>query len=92
MGATYRSKLSSKGQLVIPAEIRRRLRLRPGTEVTISEDKGRLVIEQRRQTFEDVFKLQGILKGEDDALLEIVEEDKRREREHLERLDRLARR
>lgn len=62
MGVTYRSKLSSKGQLVIPAEIRRRLRLRLGTEVTISEDKGRLVIEQRRQTFEDVFKFQGILK------------------------------
>ena len=90
MGSSYRSKMSSKGQLVIPSEVRRRLGLRSGTQVTITEDNGRLIIEQRRQAFQRIRALRGILKGEDEAIRKLVEEDKKLEREHEEKLDRLV--
>lgn len=90
MGATYHSKMSSKGQLVIPAEVRKRLKLRPGTEVTITEDEGRLIIEQRRRIFEDILGLQGVLKGEDEAILKIVEESRKLDDARQKRLERLA--
>lgn len=90
MGSSYRSKMSSKGQLVIPAEVRKRLGLRSGTQVTITEDNGRLIIEQRRQAFQRIRALRGILKGEDEAIRKLVEEDKKLEREHEEKLDRLV--
>lgn len=90
MGSSYCSKMSSKGQLVIPSEVRKRLGLRSGTQVTITEDNGRLIIEQRRQTFQRIRALRGILKGEDEAIHKLVEEDKKLEREHEEKLDRLV--
>lgn len=90
MGSSYRSKMSSKGQLVIPSEVRRRLGLRSGTQVTITENDGRLIIEQRRQAFQRIRALRGILKGEDEAIRKLVEEDKKLEREHEEKLDRLV--
>ena len=42
--ATYRTVISSKGQVVIPAEVRERLGLRKGTAATWSEEQGRLVL------------------------------------------------
>jgi AbrB family looped-hinge helix DNA binding protein len=38
------SVISSKGQVVIPAELRRRYGLQEGTTVIFEEDRGRLVI------------------------------------------------
>lgn len=90
MGFSYRSKMSSKGQLVIPSEVRKRLGLRSGTQVTITEDNGRLIIEQRRQIFEEIFQLRGILKGQDESLAKLIQEDRQLERDHFERLERLA--
>ena len=90
MGSSYRSKMSSKGQLVIPSEVRKRLGLRSGTQVTITEDNGRLIIEQRRQIFEEIFQLRGILKGQDESLAKLIQEDRQLERDHFERLERLA--
>jgi AbrB family looped-hinge helix DNA binding protein len=42
--ATYRTVVSSKGQVVIPAELRAQLGLEKGTPATWSEEKGRLVL------------------------------------------------
>lgn len=42
--STYRTKVSSKGQVVIPAELRQRLGLRKGTPATWTEKDGRLVL------------------------------------------------
>ena len=39
------AKVTSKGQITIPAEIRRRLRLKPGDKVLFLEDDGRVTIE-----------------------------------------------
>ena len=40
----YRTVVSSKGQVVIPAELRERLSLEKGTPATWSEEGGRLVL------------------------------------------------
>jgi AbrB family looped-hinge helix DNA binding protein len=42
--ATYRITMSSKGQFVIPAELRERLGLEKGTSANLTEEKGRLVL------------------------------------------------
>jgi AbrB family looped-hinge helix DNA binding protein len=41
---SYRTVISSKGQVVIPAELREQLQLGKGTPATWSEEKGRLVL------------------------------------------------
>jgi AbrB family looped-hinge helix DNA binding protein len=41
---SYDTAVSSKGQVVIPAELRQRLGLEKGTRVTWREEKGRLVL------------------------------------------------
>jgi len=41
---TYRTVVSSKGQVVIPAELREQLGLSKGTPATWTEEKGRLVL------------------------------------------------
>lgn len=82
--------MSSKGQLVIPAEVRKRLGLRPGTQVTITEDNGRLIIEHRRKAFEEIYKLRGILKGHDHSIAKLKAEDRKLENARWERLERLV--
>ncbi len=42
--SAYRTVVSSKGQVVIPAELRQRLSLEKGTPATWSEEDGRLVL------------------------------------------------
>jgi len=41
---TYRTVVSSKGQVVIPAELREQLGLEKGTPANWSEEQGRLVL------------------------------------------------
>ena len=40
----YRTVVSSKGQVVIPAELREQLGLKKGTPATWTEEQGRLVL------------------------------------------------
>ena len=43
--AVMRAVMSSKGQVVIPAALRKRYQLQEGTTIVFQEDKGRLVLE-----------------------------------------------
>jgi AbrB family looped-hinge helix DNA binding protein len=51
--------ISSKGQLVIPAALRRKYRLKEGTTVSFREEQGRLVMEP--DNFTSLLELQGTL-------------------------------
>ena len=42
--ATYHTTISSKGQVVVPAELREQLGLKKGTRATWTEDRGRLIL------------------------------------------------
>jgi AbrB family looped-hinge helix DNA binding protein len=52
--------ISSKGQVVIPANLRRRYGLDEGTTVVFQEERGRLVLEP--SNYEAIYALQGSLR------------------------------
>lgn len=65
--------ISSKGQIVIPARLRRRYGMKEGTTVVFQEDHGRLVLSP--SNFEAIFALAGSLRDFP------LEEDLEKERE-----------
>jgi AbrB family looped-hinge helix DNA binding protein len=81
--SAYRTVVSSKGQVVIPAELRERLSLEKGTPVTWSEDGGRLVLTPMTERRLD--EIMGFLKpasGEPSMFEELfAERERERKRE-----------
>ena len=65
--------VSSKGQIVIPAELREKLGIRPGTRVAIEQQEDRLVLQPITEEF--IASLVGYCKGESSMV-------EAREREH----------
>lgn len=53
--------VSTKGQFVIPAEMRSALGIKPGTRIAVTHQGGRIILEP--VTAELVEKTRGILKG-----------------------------
>jgi AbrB family looped-hinge helix DNA binding protein len=80
---SYRTVVSSKGQVVIPAELRQQLGLEKGTPATWSEDRGRLVLTP--MTERQLDEIMGFLKpapGEPSMFEELVaERERERKRE-----------
>lgn len=70
--------VTSKGQMVIPAKLRRKYGIRTGTRVVIREEGERLTIEPLTPDF--VRKLKGSLKGGPSAL-DFLMAERRRDRE-----------
>jgi AbrB family looped-hinge helix DNA binding protein len=58
--ATYRTVISSKGQVVIPAELREQFGLEKGTPATWTEENGRLVLTPI--TLQRIREIRGFLK------------------------------
>ena len=57
---TYRTTISSKGQVVVPAELREQLGLKKGTRATWTEERGRLILMPITERLLD--EIQGFLK------------------------------
>jgi AbrB family looped-hinge helix DNA binding protein len=75
---SYRTVISSKGQVVIPAELREQFGLKKGTRATWSEEKGRLVLTPMTERLLD--EIQGFLKprpGESSMFDELFKERER---------------
>lgn len=71
----YRTHVSSKGQVVIPAELREELGLQKGTPATWSKERGRLVLTPLTERILD--EIQGFLTpgpGEPSAFEELFKE------------------
>jgi len=77
--------ISSKGQIVIPAGLRKKYRLKEGTVVAFREEEGHLVLEPN--PFAAFRALYGSLKGYN--LEKILVEDRRKEREREDRREAL---
>jgi len=73
------STVTSKGQVVIPAKLRRQLGIRKGTRVSFRADKHSLILQPLTEEY--IRSLRGILKGKPSAL-DFWFEEHRRER-HL---------
>lgn len=67
--------VTSKGQLVIPARLRRRFGIRKGTLVSFQEEEGRLIVQPVTRDF--IRRLRGSLKGKSSALKTLLQERKR---------------
>lgn len=81
--SSYRTVVSSKGQVVIPAELRQRLSLKKGTPAMWSEEGGRLVLTP--MTEQQLDEIMGFLKpapGEPSMFEEsFAERERERKRE-----------
>ena len=76
-----RTVVNAKGQVTIPAELRKQLEIKPGTRVTWVEEKGRLVMAP--MTSRRLKEIMGFLKpktGEPSAFEESFEERARERR------------
>ena len=71
------SVVTTKGQLVIPARLRRRFGIKQGTLIAFAEDDGRIIVQPVTREF--IRGLRGSLKGEPSAL-EILLDERKRER------------
>jgi AbrB family looped-hinge helix DNA binding protein len=69
------SVVTSKGQLVIPARLRRRYGIKRGTLIAFTEDECRIIVQPVTREF--IRGLRGSLKGESSALDALVQERKR---------------
>jgi AbrB family looped-hinge helix DNA binding protein len=69
------STVTTKGQVVIPAKLRRKYAIRKGTQVAFLEEENRLVLQPLTPEF--IRSLRGSLKGEPSALKILLEERKR---------------
>ena len=70
------ARVSTRGRVTIPIEIRRRLGLRPGTSLIVREEEGCIVV----MTMESyVRSLRGVLKGK--GMMERLREERRSEAE-----------
>ena len=69
------SVVTTKGQLGIPARLRRRFGIKKGTMVTFTEDDGRIIVQPVTREF--IRGLRGSLQGEPSALQILLDERKR---------------
>jgi AbrB family looped-hinge helix DNA binding protein len=67
--------VTTKGQLVIPARLRRRFGIKKGTRVTFLEDAGRIIVQPVTREF--IRGLRGSLQGEPSALAALLTERQR---------------
>jgi len=72
---TETSVVTTKGQLVIPARLRRRFGIKKGTMVTFTEDAGRIIVQPVTREF--IRGLRGSLPREPSALAALLEERQR---------------
>jgi AbrB family looped-hinge helix DNA binding protein len=68
--------VTTKGQLVIPAKLRRKYAIREGTRVAFVEEENRLVLQPITSSF--IRSLRGSLKG---RALDVLYEERKRDRE-----------
>jgi AbrB family looped-hinge helix DNA binding protein len=79
----YRSVLSSKGQLVIPAKLRKQLRMKAGIGVTLELQGDRILVVPDSSV--DWRSMHGCLKGKSSAL-EYLQAERKKEREREDKL------
>jgi antitoxin PrlF len=82
---THRTVISSKGQVIIPAEVRERYGLKKGTPATWTEEKGRLILTPI--TVERIREIRGFLKPKpgEPSMFEELFAERAREREREDR-------
>jgi AbrB family looped-hinge helix DNA binding protein len=83
--STHRTVISSKGQVIVPAELRERYGLKKGTPATWTEERGRLVLTPI--TAQRIREIRGFLKPKpgEPSMFEELFAERAREREREDR-------
>lgn len=83
--STHRTVISSKGQVIVPAELRERYGLKQGTPATWTEERGRLVLTPI--TAQRIREIRGFLKPKpgEPSMFEELFAERAREREREDR-------
>jgi AbrB family looped-hinge helix DNA binding protein len=76
---TQMATVSSKGQVVIPAALRKKLRIRAGTRVAVGERNGQITLTPN--PYDALLALRGCLRSVEEDVEAWWMEEKRRERE-----------
>jgi len=74
MSTTF-SRISSKGQIVIPAEMRKQHHLKPGMKVAINDDSGKITVEPMNRDY--IRQFVGIISKDSKALETLMSERKK---------------
>jgi AbrB family looped-hinge helix DNA binding protein len=72
------SVVTTKGQIVVPAKIRRKFGIKKGTKIAFIEQNGKLIIQPLDKSYFE--SLAGVL-GTEGKMLKSLMDDKKRERE-----------
>lgn len=78
-------KVGVKGQVVLPKAMRERLGIRPGDEVRFDEGDGEITVRKAESKAEIIARLSGSLPASDVDPLDVLMEEKHRDREREER-------
>ena len=70
--------VSTKGQLVIPAEMRTALGIQPGTRIAVTQDGSRIVLEPVSEELVD--RTRGMFSGKPSLFEELKRERRKKER------------
>lgn len=74
----YTASISSKGQIVIPAALRKKYRLGPQSKIVFGEQDGKLTMQST--ALDEVLALRGCMSHVEEDVEALWEEEKRRER------------
>lgn len=77
------ARISSRGQLVIPAELRKKYRLLPRTTAVFGESNGKLTLES--SALSDVLALRGCLSHVKEDIEAVMMEERRKDRDRDEK-------
>ncbi|MFZ0480692.1 MAG: AbrB/MazE/SpoVT family DNA-binding domain-containing protein [Terriglobales bacterium] len=70
--------VSTKGQFVIPAEMRTALGIRPGTRIAVTQDESRIVLEPVTEDLVD--KTRGMFSGKPSLSAELKRQRRRKDK------------
>lgn len=78
-------KVGAKGQVVLPKELRERHGIQPGDEVLFDDAEGRITIRKAETKAEIIARLMGSLADSEIEPLDVLIEERRRDREREDR-------
>lgn len=69
-----KTKISSRGQIAIPKDVRERLNLKPGTEISIDVQGESLVVKRMSGKYPDWRTMEGMARGGESLTKALMEE------------------
>lgn len=66
--------VGKQGRIVIPASLRQQLAIEPGSQLLVHVEDGRLIMETKKQLWQNIHEACGSIKADRDLAQELIEE------------------